>query len=151
MWFVKAFGLLLLLSACTMAGFTAALRLKAQEQKLMQVSLGLKQLKDRIRLDGGELPRLVRESFSGIGTVSEEGGAVILTVPGLDNKDAALLNEYFYSAGMSDAISECDRTELYISLIEGRHAAARKKAAELCRLYQTAGFLTGLFICIFLL
>ena len=150
-WFLKAPGLLLLLCASTAAGFMLARRLTLRAEKLRFAGMAMCTLKDKIRLDGGELPRLAAESFDGYGLIEITGDRIAVTQAGLEPGDAALLAEYFDSAGMADIDAECDRAALYITLIDRRHTAAEKKAGELCRLWRTAGFLGGVLICILLL
>lgn len=52
---------------------------------------------------------------------------------------------------MTDSDSEYNRTELYIKLLSKNRDEAEEKCAELCRVYNAAGLLGGIFICIFFL
>lgn len=107
-------------------------------------------LKERIRLSSGEIGRLIRLSFDG-GTVDCSGGVFKMNSPWLENSDISLLDDFFRDLGMSDAESECERTELYMSLLNKKCSEAEKRCGELCKLYNTLGILCGIFICIFFL
>ena len=97
----------------------------------------------------GEIERIVTESFEN-GLIKADGG---FTVDGrwLDKKDVSLIHEYLTDIGMTDSDSEYNRTELYIKLLSKNRDEAEEKCAELCRVYNAAGLLGGIFICIFFL
>ena len=100
-------------------------------------------------MGGGEIERLVTESFEN-GLIKADGG---FSVDGrwLDKNDVALVYEYLVDIGMTDSESEYNRTELYIKLLSKNRDEAEEKCAELCRVYNAAGLLGGIFICIFFL
>lgn len=145
--FVKAVGLVMIVSAATLLGFFKAGELSGREKALFKVYLCLIDLSERIRLDGGEFNRLLRQSFEG--TDLTDGR--IPKFKGLNADDVKLLAEYIQSAGMADTLAECDRARLYAEIFLKRQTAAKKQADELCRLYRTLGFMCGIFICIFLM
>lgn len=97
----------------------------------------------------GEIERIVTESFEN-GLIKAGGG---FTVDGrwLDKKDVSLIHEYLTDIGMTDSDSEYNRTELYIKLLSKNRDEAEEKCAELCHVYNAAGLLGGIFICIFFL
>lgn len=144
---VKTVGLVMIISASTLLGFLKARELINREKTLFKIYLCLTDLRERIRLDGGELNRLLRQSFAG--TDFTEGG--IPKIKGLSADDIKLLEEYIQSAGMADTLAECDRAQLYAEIFLKRREAAKNQADRLCRLYRTLGFMCGIFICIFLM
>ena len=146
----KIIGIIVLLFSSSTYGFVLADSLKKREKALLYVVECLKELKNRIRLESGEINGLLKKSFtnSSILNISEE---MRVNSNWLKQGDIDIINEYFKNAGMSDIYAECDRLDLYISLIESRYESAKEESGRLCRLYRTLGFLCGAFIGIMLL
>lgn len=145
----KLLGLLMIFSASAAGGIMKSMQLKQRYKKLSRICRSLKDLKERIRLNSGEIGRLVNGSFGGLAVY--KNGDFIINEAGLEKGDISLINEFFRDIGMSDTESECERTELYISLISKKCSEAEQKCRELCRLYNSIGILGGIFICIFFL
>lgn len=149
-WLFKLIGLIMILSASSLAGFAKSLSLRQRYKTLCEIYRSMSDLKERIRISSGEVERLVRLSFES-GTAEFRGGSLKINAAGLEKGDISLLNDFFSNLGMSDAESECERTELYMSLVHKKCDEAEKKCGELCKLYDTLGILCGIFICIFFL
>lgn len=147
---IKITGLLLVLSVSSAVGFMRAAAVKTREKRLFELYLCMCDLKERIRLENGELRDVLKKSFGDRVTETENGGFVI-SVNGILGEDEKIINGYLSSAGMSDPDAEYERAELYASLVKNLHSAAAADSAQLCNLYKTLGFMTGLFICIFLI
>ena len=143
-------GFILIISASTLTGALKAYQLKFRLTRLNEIYRSVSDLRERIRLNGGEINRLIRESFGEDSVIFVSNGYKI-NRSGLCQQDVNIIDDFFCNVGMSDAVAECDRTELYMALIAKQCDIAEKKCSELCRLYNTAGFLCGVFICIFLL
>lgn len=149
-WLFKLIGLIMILSASSLAGFAKSMRLRQRYRTLCEIYRSMSDLKERIRVSSGEIERLVRLSFES-GTAEFSGGSLKINAAGLEKGDISLLNDFFGNLGMSDAESECERTGLYMSLVHKKCDEAEKKCGELCKLYDTLGILCGIFICIFFL
>lgn len=148
-WPFKLFGLLMIFSAASLSGFMKSMQLKQRYKKLCQICRSLGDLKERIRLNSGEISRLIAQCFGAL--AAAENGSFKVNEYGLEKEDIALINEFFHNIGMSDTAAECERAELYISLISKKCSEAEQKCKELCRLYNSIGILGGIFICIFFL
>lgn len=150
MLFVKAIGFILIVSSSTLIGALKSYQLKLRLTRLNEIYRSVFDLKERIRLNGGEIYRLIIESF-GEGAVDFKDNGFKINRSGLCQQDINIIDEFLSNIGMSDVKAECDRTELYMTLILKQCDIAEKKCVELCKLYNTTGFLCGIFICIFLL
>ena len=149
-WLFKVLGLLMIFCASTLAGFLKSMHLRKRYKTLCEIYRSMSDLKERIRLGSGEIGRLIRLSFDG-GTVDYSVGVFKINSPWLESGDITLLNDFLKDIGMSDAESECERTELYMNMLNKKCSEAEKKCGELCKLYSTLGILCGIFICIFFL
>ncbi len=149
-WLFKILGVITVLSACSLAGFLKSFGLKKRHKKLLAIYRSMSDLRERIRMGGGEIERLVYLCFEE-DTASISEGKAIINAMYLKKADVEILEEFFRDLGMSDSDSEYERTGLYMSLILKISDEAEKKCGELCRLYSSLGILCGLFICIFFL
>lgn len=149
-WLFKILGVITVLSACSLAGFLKSFGLKKRHKKLLAIYRSMSDLRERIRLGGGEIERLVYLCFDEDTASILEGKAIINTMY-LENSDAEIFEEFFRDLGMSNSESEYERIGLYMALILKKSDEAEKKCGELCRLYSSLGILCGLFICIFFL
>ena len=137
----KICGFSLIVLATTMIGFKKSGELKLRYKKLCNIQKGLNNLKERIRLQNGEIDRLIKLSF----------GEYPINSDYLENDEYDMVEEFFKNIGMSDSDSEYKRCELYISLIKTKADEALTKQNELSKLYKSMGVMGGLFICILLL
>ena len=149
-WLFKILGVITVLSACSLAGFLKSFGLKKRHKKLLAIYRSMSDLRERIRMGGGEIERLVYLCFEEDTASISEGKAIINTMY-LEKADAEILEEFFRDLGMSNSESEYERIGLYMALILKKSDEAEKKCGELCRLYSSLGILCGLFICIFFL
>lgn len=149
-WLFKISGVITVFTVCSMAGFLKSFGLKKRHKKLLAIYRSMSDLRERIRMGGGEIERLVYLCFEEDTASISEGKAIINTMY-LEKADVEILEEFFRDLGMSDSDSEYERTGLYMSLILKISDEAEKKCGELCRLYSSLGILCGLFICIFFL
>lgn len=149
-WLFKISGVITVFTVCSMAGFLKSFGLKKRHKKLLAIYRSMSDLRERIRMGGGEIERLVYLCFEEDTASISEGKAIINTMY-LEKADVEILEEFFRDLGMSDSDSEYERTGLYMSIILKISDEAEKKCGELCRLYSSLGILCGLFICIFFL
>ena len=149
-WLFKISGVITVFTVCSMAGFLKSFGLKKRHKKLLAIYRSMSDLRERIRLGGGEIERLVYLCFDEDTASILEGKAIINTMY-LENSDAEIFEEFFRDLGMSNSESEYERIGLYMALILKKSDEAEKKCGELCRLYSSLGILCGLFICIFFL
>ena len=149
-WLFKISGVITVFTVCSMAGFLKSFGLKKRHKKLLAIYRSMSDLRERIRMGGGEIERLVYLCFEE-DTASISEGKAIINAMYLKKADVEILEEFFRDLGMSDSDSEYERTGLYMSLILKISDEAEKKCGELCRLYSSLGILCGLFICIFFL
>lgn len=137
----KISGLIIIVFVCWAIGFLKANALHLRYKKLCNIHNGIGDLKERIRLHGGEIDRLINLSFE---TYPPDYTA-------LQKEDITLIEDFFKNIGMSDTKAEYERCELYMNLIDTKITLAQKNYQELNKLYKSIGFFSGIFICIFFL
>lgn len=137
----KVTGFLLIIFTTSAIGFIKSEELNLRYKKLCSVEQGIHSLKERIRLQGGEIDRLIHLSFQDYP----------INYSYLEKDDCEIIKDFFKNIGMSDTEAEYKRCELYINMIKGKADEALKKHRELSRLYKSMGVMSGIFICIFLI
>ena len=147
--FFKLFGIVLIIAAATSLGFYKASCVCEEEKLLSRICHSLHSLREKIRLNYGEMSVIIPLCFSAEILNIKNGKVNINTkIPTIERQ---LISEYFSTAGMGDIESEVAKTDTYINLFEERLLEKRKKTKELCKLYRTVGFLCGLFLSIFMI
>ena len=148
-WLFKLSGLIIRFLSSAGFGFYNSYKLKMREKKLRGIICSMTELRERVRTGAGEIGEIIEKSFGKTAPLFGDGAR--LDCEWLTKGDAEVLKKFFTDIGMSDAEAECERTELYITLMQKQCNDAEKKCGELCRLYGTLGVLGGLFICVFFL
>lgn len=137
----KLLGFALIILTCSSAGFLKANRLNLRAKKLYSLQKGVAQLKELIRLRGGEIDRLIVQSFE----------SYPIDYSHLEVSDCEITDSLFSEIGMLDTQSAYNRCELCLSLLQNKYDEAQKSCRELGKLYKSIGALAGIFICIFLI
>ncbi len=137
----KISGFSLIVFACYTVGFLKSNELKLRTQKLHSFQKGICELKERIRVNTGEIDSLLRASFD----------EYPINYSHLEKEDTVILEDFFKNIGMSDTKTEYERCELYINLLKTKTEEANAKYQELSKLYKNLGLMSGIFICILLL
>ncbi len=137
----KILGFLATILATYSFGYLKSHQLHLRSKKLHSIKKGLISLKEQIRVGYGEIKNLLSSSFS----------EFPLDTAHLEKEDITLLNEFFKDIGMGDTVSECEKCELYINLLNLKIEEADQNHKELSKLYRSIGLLSGVFICIILL
>ena len=145
----KFSGLILITLTGTLIGFSVASKKRDYEALLFAILLSLKELKQKIRIKSGELSTLIPLCFDKSCVSVKAGKFVISTVFSPEDKNK--LTELFSSLGMADSESESKKCDTYIAFFEERYNYISNKNREECKLYRTLGFLSGVFLSIFLL
>ena len=146
----KILGLIIVFLACSGAGFINAQHLKNRKTTLDNYVKGLSTLCNCIRHSNDEAFPLFFQCF-GEKNVYIQNGKLCFCKDGLNNKDIALLEEFFSGFGFSSGEEEFERSELFKALITQRLNEADDNFNRLFKLYRSLGVLAGLFVCIFLL
>ncbi len=146
----KILGLLFLLFSASLCGFLAAFRLKCRRDRLQAICSSMSSLRDRIRLNEGEIEKLLALSF-GEDYTRQSPGRYCLDERYLNREEIELLECFFREIGMSDAQAEGERIARFIELFAARRDRAAEEYREQGKLYRTVGVLGGLFLCIFFL
>lgn len=136
----KISGFILIILTTTAIGFLKSNTLNIRYKKLCNLKGAISDLKQRIRMGCGEIDKLVSISFKDL-----------TDYYGLEKNDIKLIETFFKEIGMLDTESECERCDLYISLLDTQIINAQKSCQELGKLYKSIGFMSGLFFCIFFL
>lgn len=146
----KFTGLVLIFLVCVAVGYQKSCNIKKRARLLDKVYRSVSILAEYIKSESGEISKLLPGCF--------EDGFTYIT----DNKinfkhdyfeksDIDLLTEFFSGLGYGDKNREYERTKLFAALIKKQSEEANLKAESLCKLYSSLGFLSGAFICIFLI
>lgn len=137
----KISGFILIIFTTGSIGFLKSLEIGNRYKKLQSIQKGIGELKERIRMGGGEIDRLLTSSFH----------EYPINYSYLEKSDIEILNDFFSNVGLSDTKTEYERCEVYINLLKNKIEEANTKYRETSRLYKSIGLLSGVFICIFLL
>lgn len=137
----KILGFILIIATTFSIGFLKSSELGIRYKKLQSIQKGIGELKERIRMGGGEIDRLLASSFP----------QYPIDYCSLEKDDIEILNDFFSNVGLSDTKSEYERCEVYINLLKNKIEEANAKYRETAHLYKSIGLLGGIFICIFLL
>ena len=137
----KLSGFTLIVLTTTAIGFLKSNSLNMRYKKLCNLKSAVTDLKQRIRLSHGEIDKLIAVSFKNIPDLYSN----------LEKSDISITENFFKDIGMLDTDSECERCDLYISLLDTQIINAQKNYHELGKLYKSIGFMSGLFFCIFFL
>ena len=147
--YLKLFGIVILILSSTLVGFSLASKKCDYEALLFSLLISLKEMKSKIRLKSGEITTLIPLCFDKSCVNIKSGKIVIGNCLSVEDKDKLL--ELFSSLGMSDCESESKKCDTYIEFFEERHRYISNKNREECKLFRTLGFLSGIFLSIFLL
>ncbi len=137
---LKLIGFVFIITASSAIGFLKSRELKERPQKLLFLYKGVCELKERIKLSGGELERLKEECFS-----------TPIDYSGLYKSDSEILDKLFCEIGLLNRESAYNRCELSAALLKQKYNEAQSRYSELSKLYKSIGVLSGIFICIFFL
>lgn len=137
----KVLGFCLIILTTYTLGFLKSNTLNMRYKKLCCVKNALCDLKQRIRLNSGEIDKLISLSFKEIPDIYSY----------LEKSDTQIIKDFFENIGMADTKAECERCELYITMIDTKIKEAEKNYGELNKLYKSCGFFGGVLICIFFL
>ena len=146
----KFLGLAVIFSVCALWGLLKSLNLKKRYDRLCVFSRSLSTLAEHILTNSGEIEKVIPKCFEDSLVYIKDNKAVYDRTF-LKAEDTALLDELFNNIGRRDTKSECDRIGLYINLITKKSEEAKDECERLCRLYNTLGIFSGIFICIFFL
>ena len=150
MWLFKICGLILITIVCTALGLLKAGAVKKRYQKILYFSRCLRELAEKIRVNSGEIADLLRQNFSA-DLLIFEGDIADINPEFLQKEDCSLLKECLQGIGMGDITAEYSRISAYCEIIKQHGEDLQTSGAELIKLYKSAGFLCGIFICIFFL
>lgn len=146
----KPVGLALIVFSSTLFGFFQSYKLKYRLRFLRNFNRSLSELKERIRFCNDEISELIECCFEE-NMICDEKGKKYVENRMLKTGDLCLINDFLEGLGMNERSSECERIELYISLLEKNVQSAETDWQNLSKLYKTSGFLCGLFITLMLL
>lgn len=147
--YFKLFGVVILILSSTLTGFNLASKKRDYETLLFSVLISLKELKSKIRLKSGEITNLIPLCFDKALVSIKKGKFIVGNSLLPEDKDK--LSELFSSLGMADCESETKKCDTYIDFFEERHRYIANKNREECKLFRVLGFLSGVFLSIFLL
>ncbi len=148
-FYFKLFGICAIVCASTLFGFYKSGEKKTYEKRLFNLVISLRELKEKIRQNTGELSSLIPVCFESDSVKLCENKIIINS--DFTDEDKSKLNEFFSNLGMSDIESESKKCDIYISLFEERYKYFLDKNRQECKLFRTLGFLFGVFLSIFLL
>ena len=137
----KVTGFALIIASCSAVGFLKANSLNLRAKKLYSLQKSVSRLKELIRLGGGEIDRLILQSFDSLPI--DYSNTVV--------SDSEIIETLLKEITTMDTKSAYNRCEISLTLLKGRYDEAQNKYRELGKLYKSIGMLSGIFICIFLI
>ena len=135
----KITGVSLVITTCTLIGFSKAHRLKIRVDKLRHLQNGIARLKELIRHRGGEIDKLILQCFN----------SYPVDLSGLEPQERGIAQALFNEIGLQGTQNAYNQCEICLSLLKSVQADAEQKYRENAKLYRSVGFLFGAFICIF--
>ena len=147
---LKLIGLLIIFATCSFGGLYKSLKLKKRAEKLFLFAKALDDMAERIKAQAAEAAVLISACFKDE-AVFINRGKISFNNNFLEKEDINLLNEFFDDFGARDKDGEYERTKFYAALLQKQYEFSDIKCNKLCRLYNSLGVLSGLFICIFLM
>lgn len=148
---LKILGLAVIMTASYIFGQLKVSSLKNRKEKLHLFCIGLEGLKESVGFAQWELPFLYKKHFNPCSFLTFEGGNITLAEKDFSAEDIALINEFFEGAGALDCVRECERIELYISLLKKQLECAEEKLLNEGKLWKTLSLCMGIGIGILLL
>lgn len=134
-----------------MLGFRAARRLDNRVAELKAVKCGMHTLCEYIRYGGYELSVALPCCFESCDFITLNGINAVVKSEDLSAGDTDLLQEFFSRLGEGCAQAECDRIEMYESLISDRICEAAATADSKTKLFRSGGLCVGLAVGIFII
>ncbi len=144
MFILKISGFMLTVISALFFGFYKVSRLRLRRDALTELCRGMEVLKDNLAFGLKELPRLFDECFHSCGFLEIVGGYVNLTDDSLTKEDIKIINEFFSGAGRLDGERECERTQLYIGLVEKQLRDAEDNLLNEGKLWKTLSLCIGI-------
>ncbi len=144
MFILKIIGFMLTVISSLLFGFYKVCGLKARRDALAEFCRAMEVLKDNLGFGLKELPRLFSECFHSCGFLEIAGDYVNLTDDSLSKEDKKIINEFFLEAGRLDGERECERTQLYIGLVEKQLRDAEDNLLNEGKLWKTLSLCIGI-------
>lgn len=151
MLMVKLLGILLIVFASAVIGFSKSRSLMLRCRKLLLLSDGINMLFEYIEQEGCELRDAVEKSFAKCEFLNLKEGINVSCDNDLSGDDKSEIASFFAQLGSGTKKSECDRISNFKLKIKSLYNAAEKEASQKCKIYQTFGICTGLCIGILLI
>lgn len=150
MLWVKAAGVTAVFICCCLLGVFKSEALRRRVELLEETVSGLHCLKEQIRFCGGELKNLLPRCFEKTASISFSANGVKVTGVWFNDEDVTILEELFKDLGSGDSISECNRIERTLSVLERQHSKAFEELSQKGKLWRCGGVCVGAAICILL-
>ncbi len=147
MFYIKAVGLILIFSVCSMIGFLKAFTLKKRRDRLICLIKCMTSLSEYVKIGNSERKSLIERSFGDEFSIEKN----TVKEDDLTKEDKELFAEFFKSFGKSEKRAEFDKINLYLNFLKENLKKAENDFEKLSKLYSRTGVLIGLVICIFLI
>ncbi|MBQ6885151.1 MAG: stage III sporulation protein AB [Clostridia bacterium] len=150
MFFLKIFGVVLIVASSAYAGILKSGRLVKRYEKLSLVSDGVDELYNYIGQGEFELERAIKNAFCKCDFLRFQSGDILCDDDTLKN-DKKMIEEFFKQLGHSSKKIECDRIDLFKFKLKSQLNEAQNDIAQKGRIYKTLGVCFGLIIGILLI
>lgn len=154
---LKLTGCILLISACSGAGFSAANRLLKRTGELdillnLLQQIGIYLTSDFLSTDE-IIARLDREKFGTIINFSKHmtDESFVLKDSNIPDNIKNKLTEYFREFGSTDLKGQSAKTDLLICEVREVLEQEKERCSRHCKLYRALGFLSGAFLAVMLI
>lgn len=146
---LKLLGILIIIAASTLYGFSASARLRERQRKLGLYIRLISETEDKIR-QKQSLEDIFSEELSAE-LLKYENYTVVFDKLGLLKEDIRLLEEFFASLGFGDIKSQTELCRTYKELLYKKEKEAEQECSQKAKLYSMLGFFSGLFAAVMLI
>lgn len=148
---VKALGLFLVVSVCSLIGFLKGQSIKSRYKKICTFCGGLDDFYEYIEQGDCDLKKAIKNAFDRCDFLYHSNQSTFCYDNDLNGEDKAIIDSFFLSLGHSAKKAECDRIKLCKIKMQKRQAEAEGEMNQKCKIYNTFGVCIGLGLAVLLI
>lgn len=139
---VKVIGSFLLILSFWGFGFYKSYSEKQKRDFLWEILLGLNALKKKIQLGSGDIEFLISETLLNE-NIKLKDGELIAYSRCIDASNLLILNNLIKDLGMGNKENECERIDVYYSMLSEAYEEEKQTYKNSSKIWQTLGLGAG--------